>query len=212
MLLSGPDAIIARRRALCRPSMRPLAALACRIRTEIDTPDAAASRVPDADPMDGGIRAGLLLLLERPGLAALPAGFVSRDNATPTARNLRRFLGETGIPRTRTLIWNAVPWAHPDPARNRSPTRAELAAGLRWLPPLLALLPALRVVVLSGRPAAAAVPVLAAARPDLPVLLMPHPSPTIVCTSPAVPERIRATLSAAARCLFPLPTEPTSCP
>jgi uracil-DNA glycosylase len=67
------------------------------------------------------------------------------------------------------------------------------------LPALLELLPQLRVAVLAGRPARAAAPVIEGWRPDLPVLLMPHPSPTIVCTSPAIPEQIMATLTDAAR-------------
>ena len=100
------------------------------------------------------------------------------------------------------LIWNAVPWIIHEPgALNRAPRTAELRAGLEWVPPLLETMPRLRVAVLAGRFAAAAEPVLRAARPDLPVLTMPHPSPTYVCTSPAVPARIAETLGAAAALL-----------
>jgi len=100
------------------------------------------------------------------------------------------------------LIWNTIPWVIHEPgARNRPPRAAELRAGLEWVPPLLEAMPRLRVAVLAGRFAAAAEPAIAAARPGLPVLTMPHPSPTIVCTSPAIPERIVAALMEASSIL-----------
>lgn len=155
--------------------------------------------VPDVDPFDGGTAARLLLLLETPGPGTEPLRFVSRDNATGTAANIRRFTEEAGLSRADTAIWNAVPWViHAPGARNRPPRRAEVAEGLRELPGFLALLPRLAVVVLAGRVAAQARPEIASLRPGLPVLEMPHPSPTIVCTSPAVAARIRATLAEAA--------------
>lgn len=158
--------------------------------------------VPDVDPADGGTRARLLLLLETPGPGTAPLRFVSRDNPTGTAANLRRFLSEAGLARRDTIIWNAVPQViHAPGARNRAPRRAEVATGLAELPGFVALLPRLRAVVLAGRVAGAARAVLAAARPDLTVLEMPHPSPTFVCTSPAVPARIRAALAEAAAVL-----------
>ncbi len=124
---------------------------------------------------------------------------VSRDNPTGTARNLTRFLAEAGIARADTMLWNAVPWiVHAPGARNRSLRRTEIAEGITMLPPLLALLPRLRVVVLAGAVAAQAEPVVATARTDVVILRMPHPSPTYVSTSPAVPARIRAALREAA--------------
>ncbi len=162
--------------------------------------------MPDLDPADGGTDARLLLLLETPGPGAAPLRFVSRDNPTGTAANIRRFTGEAGIRRTDTVIWNAVPWViHAPGARNRAPRRGEVAAGLAELPGFLALLPRLCVVVLAGRIAGEARPAIAAARPGLPVIAMPHPSPTIVCTGPAIPARIRAALAGAAALLAPAP-------
>ncbi len=162
--------------------------------------------VPDLDPADGGSDARLLLLLETPGPGATPLRFVSRDNPTGTGANIRRFTGEAGIARIDTVIWNAVPWViHAPGTRNRAPRRGEVAAGLADLPGFLALLPRLRVAVLAGRVAAEARPAIAAARPGLPVIAMPHPSPTIVCTSPAIPARIRAALAEAAAVLAPAP-------
>ncbi|MBY0336922.1 MAG: uracil-DNA glycosylase, partial [Acetobacteraceae bacterium] len=167
--------------------------------------EAATGRpVPGFDPRDGGTGARLLLLLETPGPRTRPGDLVTRDKPTPTGSNLRRFLGEAGLAREDMILWNAVPWLiHAEGARNRAPRAAELRAGLGFLPGLLDALPRLRVAVLAGRFAAAAEPVIAAARPELAVLRMPHPSPTIVCTSPAIPARIRATLAEAARRLAP---------
>ena len=155
--------------------------------------------VPHFDPLDGGVGARLLILMETPSAGPSPLRFVSRDNATPTARNLARFLSDAGLARADTLLWNVVPWiVHAPGARNRPVRVGEVREGLELLPPLLALLPHLAVVVLAGRPAGAAEPLLRAHRPKLPVLTMPHPSPTIVCTSPAIGERIAATLTRAA--------------
>ncbi len=150
--------------------------------------------VPGFDPNDGGAAARLLLLLETPG-AHGPA-IVSRDHATGTSRNLKRFLAEAGIERQDTLLWNAVPWnVHAPGERNRPLRRGEITEGLTLLPPLLHLLPRLELVVLAGRVAREAVALIERERPLVGVLTMPHPSPTYVCTSPAVPRAIAATLA-----------------
>jgi uracil-DNA glycosylase len=194
--LTDPLEIGRRRAALLQPSMRPLAVFAERLRRETGRP------VPDADPCDGGVEARLLLLLERPPPAIQRAGFVSRDNATPTARNISRFTEAAGLDRRATLIWNVVPWMEQDPQRYRQPLRPdEIRAGLAWLPLLLELLPRLEVVVLAGRVARTASGLLHDIRPGLAVLTMPHPSPTIVCTSPRIGQSIIATLATAASML-----------
>ena len=182
-----------RRAGLAAPSMRPLAELAVRLRLELDRP------VPDVDPADGGTRASMLLLLERPGRAVGPVGFVSRDNPTPTARNIRRFSERAGLDRTSMVIWNTVPWLDAGALRDQAPGSHEIRRGLELLPDFLALLPCLRVVVLAGRVARLAHDTVAAARREAMVLTMPHPSPTIVCTNPAVGRRIAACLAEAAR-------------
>ncbi len=185
---------LAVRRALAEvPHIAPIRALARRIGMERGAP------VPDPDPLDGGVRARMLLLLETPGPAVLHTGFVTRDSATGTAANLFRFLREAGIPRGDSVIWNAVPWViHAEGARNRPPRRDELRAAEPYLAPFLDLLPDLAVAVLAGRFAGEARPAIAALRPGLPVIGVPHPSPTYVCTSPEVPARIRAGLAEAA--------------
>ena len=171
--------------------MRGLARYAARLRASLDRP------VPDADPADGGTDASLLLLLERPG-RAVGRGFVSRDNATPTARNIGRFSRLAGLERRDTLIWNVVPWLDAGASRDVAPRRGEIETGLSLLPDLLDLMPRLSVVVLAGRVAGLARPTVERARPSVTVLAMPHPSPTIVCTDPRIAASIGACLERAA--------------
>lgn len=114
------------------PHVRPLRAFARMIAAE------RGAAVPDPDPLDGGVEARLLLLLETPGPSIGRTGFVSRDNPTGTAANLFRFLAEAGIARRDTLIWNAVPWViHAPGALNRAPRRAEASAAAPYFAPLL---------------------------------------------------------------------------
>lgn len=186
--LADPALLDLRRALLARPRMRPLVALSEAIRAE-------HGMAPDADPLDGGADARLLLLLETPGPGIARTGLVSRDNPNGTAVNLFHFLAGANIPRADTLIWNAIPWViHAPGASNRAPRAAEVAAARQWLPRLLDVLPRLAVVVLSGRVAGTVTSGLAESRPDLVVLSMPHPSPTYVCTSPDVARLIAATL------------------
>ncbi|KQQ31591.1 uracil-DNA glycosylase [Methylobacterium sp. Leaf123] len=190
----------ARRAMADAPHVRPLRAFAQAIAAE------RGAAVPDPDPLDGGVGARLLLLLETPGPSIGRTGFVSRDNPTGTAANLFRFLAEAGIARRDTLIWNAVPWViHAPGALNRAPRRSEAAAAAPYFAPLLALLPRLAVVVPAGRFARAASAPLSALRPELPMVAIPHPSPTYVCTAPAVRERILAGLAQAAAHLAAAP-------
>ncbi len=76
-------------------------------------------RMPLFDPRDGGAAARLLILLETPAPGFGPNDgeqrFVSRDNATGTARNLHRFLADAAIPRADTILWNTVPWIVHEP-------------------------------------------------------------------------------------------------
>lgn len=155
--------------------------------------------VPHFDPCDGGDRARLLLLLETPGPGATPLRFVSRDNPTGTAANLRRFCDAAGLDREATVIWNIVPWVvHPPGARNRPVRRSEVAAGLQALLRLLERLPDLKVVVLAGRVAKQAATMVRTERPQIVVLFMPHPSPTYVNTAPWIGATICDTIRAAA--------------
>lgn len=195
LVLRTPADRLQRATLLDQPAFRALEAS----RREIE---ARFGPTPHADPLDGGAAASLLLLLETPGPSQEQPRFVSRDNPTGTARNLRRFTTEAGLARADTLIWNVVPWhIHAPGARNRAPRRAEIAAGLALLPGFLALLPRLRVIVMAGRVAGLARPLLEAGHPHRVVLAMPHPSPTYVCTSPEIGRRIAETLRRAAELL-----------
>ena len=155
-------------------------------------------RIPHFDPLDGGVKAQMLLLMETPAPGSTPLRFVSRDNASGTAANLRRFLSGAGFTREQVILWNAVPWIiHAPNARNRSPKRDEIVAGLQLLPGLLEILPSLKVAVLAGKPAAQAEPIIKAVRPEITVLQMPHPSPVYVNTKPDIAPNILSTLRSA---------------
>ncbi len=151
---------------LSQPHMAPLCAYAARLRMRPGT------AVPDFDPLDGGIEAQTLFLLEKPGpTAAETPSFVSRDNDSGTAEAIHRFMIEAGLPRADTIIWNAIPWWN----GTIRVTAMERTAGLLELRDLLALLPRLRTAVLVGRTAARARSMLDGLR----LLESVHPSPQV---------------------------------
>ena len=116
--LDDPALIAERSAALGKPHIAPL---------EIwrEGLVGAGHPVPHFDPFDGGIDARLLLLLETPGPGPDRTRFVSRDNPSGTARNLRRYLEAADIGRHDIVQWNCVPWiVHAPGARNRALRRA----------------------------------------------------------------------------------------
>ena len=154
--------------------------------------------VPHVDPDDGGDKATILLLLETPGPRGPIPRIVSRDNPTGTARNIARLSEAAALTRERTVLWNVVPWLIHAPGHpNRAPTRAETTAGLALLPDFLGLVPALKVAILAGRAAGSAQAIIAASRPDIAILRMPHPSPTYVNTAPGIAAGIEAVFAQA---------------
>ena len=158
-------------------------------------PEAA---VPYFDPTEAGVRARMLLLLEAPGRrSALEAGsgFVSPDNDDQTARNMWQLLRDAGIDRGRDVVtWNVVPWYIGDGTKIR-PTRAsDLEEAREATRELLSLLPDIRVVVLFGRPAAAAWRSLGF---NLEAIQASHPSPLNLNTRPERREEIRLALAEA---------------
>jgi uracil-DNA glycosylase len=136
-------------------------------------------QVPYFDPLDGGINASILFLLEAPGPKAVASGFISRDNPDPTARNMAQLLLECGMPRELTISWNIVPWYVCDNGRIRPVTQNEIESGIKYLKTLRALIPQIRVVVLVGAKAQKA----KIAIQDLfntKVLVCPHPSQRVL--------------------------------
>ncbi|WP_366888266.1 uracil-DNA glycosylase [Rhodoferax sp.] len=121
----------------------------------------APTHVPHFDPLDGGVRARCLLLLDSPGrrsadsgsTTVVGTGFVSRDNPDPTADNLRAATLQMGLPRDATVLWNTVPWYLGDANKLAPTVAANWHAAMPALRQLVLLLPELQVVILLGRKA-----------------------------------------------------------
>lgn len=171
--LADSAAVQARQAALTKPHVAPLVAFVRRLRREAPNADG----VPDFDPLDGGINAECLFLLEAPGGKAVGSGFVSRNNPDETAKNFFQLNEEAGLPRARTVTWNVVPWYVGNGTKIRAVNRADIKASELHLRDLLRLLPALRAVVLIGRKAQRAKSVFERFAPQCAVFQCPHPSP-----------------------------------
>lgn len=150
-------------------------------------------RVPYFDPLDGGDEARALFLLEKPGLMTEESGFISRNNDDPTAENIFKFMCKARIPRKQTIIWNVVPWWNDI----RKVTAQELRDGVESLKELMSILRSLRVVVMVGKKAARAKPLLKTQRLEL--FTSSHPSPIVKATNrklwDAIPSEWRKILS-----------------
>jgi hypothetical protein len=112
-----------------------------------------SERIPYFDPLDGGVMAKALFLLEAPGPKAVMTGFISRNNPDPSARNFLHLLAEAGIERRDSILWNIVPWYLGDGNRIRGAKIGDITEGAFYLPKLFELLPCIRLVVLVGRKA-----------------------------------------------------------
>jgi uracil-DNA glycosylase len=137
-------------------------------------------KIPDFDPLDGGIDAQVLFLLEAPGRKAVTSGFVSRNNPDETAKNFYLLNAEAGIDRRRTVTWNAVPWYIGSETKIRPAKRDDVRAADAWLVEVLERLNRLRFAVFVGRKALHAQSVVRDSRPDVEVMTMPHPSPMFI--------------------------------
>ncbi|MCF6292223.1 MAG: uracil-DNA glycosylase [Robiginitomaculum sp.] len=109
--------------------------------------------MPYFDPLDGGINAKLLWVLETPGPKAVGTNFISRDNPDPTARNTLKILADAGIKREDTVLWNVVPWNLSSEEKNQNPKITEIRRGIPYLLRLIQLLSNLKAVILCGNPA-----------------------------------------------------------
>lgn len=183
--LRSAEAVIERRRLLGAAHMIPLAQFVSRLR--LSHPE---YEFPDFDPLDGGTGADVLFLLEKPGpmtsASHRGSGFISRNNDDPTAEATFCFMTQAGLPRARTATWNVVPgWNG-----SRRVTTAELRAGVVSFNSLLPLLPKLRTVVLVGRKAERAKPLIEPL--GLRIFTSAHPSPLVRASKPeiwsAIPE------------------------
>ena len=196
-LLEDPEARATRLKELQRSHIAPLTRFVEDLRAEAG-PGAA---IPYFDPWDGGVEAELLFLLEAPGARAVNSGFVSRNNPDETAKNFFELNIAAGIPRAKTIIWNAVPWYIGNGNRIRAATADDLQLGLQPLPRLLQLLRQLRTVVLVGRKAEKASLGIRRERPTLRLFLCPHPSPLFVNHAPGNRDRILQVLHEAGKTL-----------
>ena len=102
-----------------------------------------------------------------------------------TAENWFRANKLANIDRTKTLMWNIVPWYIGQNGKILPAKKADIDAGWEWLLDLLTLLHrqspgSLRVVVLVGRKAQKVEQRLLDARKDLHVMRCPHPSPSFI--------------------------------
>ena len=140
--------------------------------------------IPDFDPLDGGVDAQVLFLLEAPGPKAIASGFISRDNPDETAKNFFLLNAEAAIDRRNTITWNAVPWYIGSGIKIRPATRDDVREADGWLVELLALLKQLHIVVFVGKKALHAQHVAMQSRPDVEIVSMPHPSPMFINRAP----------------------------
>ncbi|MGV8989387.1 MAG: uracil-DNA glycosylase [Cypionkella sp.] len=144
--------------------------------------------VPDFDPLDGGIDAEVLFLLEKPGpktdhtaiAGRVGSGFISRDNDDPTAEATLRFMEAANIDRKRSVIWNTVPWWNG--TRDISPQ--EHRDGIERLALLIDMLPKLRVVVGVGAKTRKAEPLVT--KNGLKFISSAQPSPINRASRPSV--------------------------
>ncbi len=173
--------------------MRPLAEYAASMRSTLG----ADYPVPDFDPCDGGADSRLLILLEAPGRKAVSSGFVSRNNPDPTAKNLCLEMAAVGLPRGVTAIWNIIPWYVGTPAKIRPVLPSDLRRAWPYTAKLLPLLPRLEVVLLLGRKAQSAAPLLQQAA-DVLILIAPHTSGQVFNTRPELRADVRKALGRAA--------------
>lgn len=165
----------ARRARLREAHIVPLTAFVENLRAATGLDDA----IPDFDPLDGGVAAELLFLLEARGAKAVASGFVSRNHPDQTARNWCLLLNQAGIPRRQSVLWNIVPWYLGTGTRIRNANAADIQAGLHTLPELLQLLPRLRGIILVGGSAQRAHAEIARMI-QVPIHHVPHPSPQFV--------------------------------
>lgn len=140
--LAGIRETLARR--LGEPHVSPLVAFTDDVAEERGLPRGA---LPYPDPDGGGVHAQVLVLLAAPSPPARKetggSGLLTIDNDDRISGRQRGAVRAAGLPRAKTVSWNAVPW----PADDAAP---HCVAGARSLIALIGLLDDLRVVVTLG--------------------------------------------------------------
>lgn len=165
--------VLARKGLLMAPHMLPLTAYAESLRERLGN----SVFVPDFDPLDGGINAEFIFLLEKPGPKTDyrngGSGFISRDNNDDTAKAIFCFMQSIGLDRKRTLLWNTIPaWDN-----KRAFKGFHVLDGIELLDGLLPLLSNLKTIILVGKQAQKAKKGLKALGFD--VAQSDHPSPLV---------------------------------
>jgi hypothetical protein len=106
--------------------------------------------MPYFEPLDGGIEARVLILLESPTRSDPYPRFASRDNRSPTQVNLKQCVDQSALPRKDSVLWNAYPWLPDEFSAHRALPIASTTKGMQALPGVLKMLPNLEVPVLTG--------------------------------------------------------------
>lgn len=171
----------ARLAMLSQLHIQPLVVLVDRIREAKGT----EFHIPYFDPLDGGVDAEILFLLEAPGPKSVVSGFISRNNPDETAKNFFLLNEAAGIERRRTILWNAVPWYIGSGTQIRPAKKMDVREADEWLAELISYLHHLRIVVFVGKKSLHAKNVIRSVRQELKVFEMPHPSPMFINRYPA---------------------------
>lgn len=182
--LKSTEVVAHRRSLLQQPHVAPLTALIDTWRAGLD--------IPDFDPLDGGINARVLFVLESPGKRAKGSGFISQNNPDPTANNFFRLREEAGIRRSSLAIWNVIPEYRGATSNESKLTTKDIIVGGRRLREVIALMPSLEMIVFCGKNAQAACQIIVEAFPNLRILDMPHPSPMNLNRRPMMRDMIRS--------------------
>jgi hypothetical protein len=171
----------ARLAALHQPHIAPLTEFVHSLRERGD------AEYPYFDPADAGVNASILFLLEKPGPMTVHtgrglragSGFISRDNDDPTAEASFGFYKAAGVDRPRSLVWNVIPgWNG-----TIKVTGAEVKTGMENLAHLLKLLPRLATIVMVGKRASAAEPLIRELG-DYALFRSAHPSAQVRASRP----------------------------
>jgi len=178
--LGNPQFLSQRLEKIWMPNIAPLTEFVLDLRESIG----AKATIPFFDPLDAGLDANVLFLLEAPGPKAVNSGFVSRNNPDETAKNIFLLMEEAHIQRTKSILWNIVPWYIGSEKRIRPANSDDIKKGSVHLEKLLNLLPKLQAIVLLGKKAQKAEERILAMFPDLVVFNCPHPSPMYVNRNP----------------------------